>query len=769
MKTINKKLCGIMAILLLILPISSVCVYADEIDDPESGYIADDCVRLTDNSFYGGSTGMESSYDPRTKNLSTDIKDQGNTQLCWMFSTVATEEQFAMKKYGKKLNISEIHGAAAMSDCVINLENNQEYESYLPGIYTNSVNVPGTTSIALQYLTNWNSPICSTDIFKWNSNVSNEDYPNSIMETDYNFIYHNFLYLEDYDYAFSNSGSVVNLTDTKFISKDKNTVKRAIRDYAAVNVEIYMDKTYLSKNGSVQSYYSNFSSSSDTRNINHAVTIVGWDDDYPKENFKSSNRPSNDGAWLVRNSWKKGDVNPGYIWVSYEEQSFLVNTNNFGVITGLKKPSDREYMLSYDYLPLKANNNSADSTVYMANIYDVSSYQNEYSEINQVMFYRSVQNCTYNIRIIPIEDNLPTDISNYSILSTGQISGEGYTTANLSTPYSLNDEYEKYAIVVEFVPNNSDSLIYLPAEVSEYRDTTSSHLGAFEINDNESLYYVDEDGAEQIEWIDNKYKHKYNNGGSFCIRPVLHKTTTNSHYSSLSPTQINNHGSDIVININSDSPLFNIHDSANRVLYEDVDYTINDNNVTILSSYVNAVGIRNTTLYFEFNNELTKTVVINKKATLSSVSISGVPLVGDTLTSTLTCTPSRDHYDVDYQWQNSSDGITWTDIPNATDPTYVLSSEDFLKYVRVTVSAHNNGNVIYPKTKSSSATYCKVVILGDVDLNGNVNIEDATCIQCYCVNIIQLSDEQMLAADVDRDGMVTIDDATAIQKELISK
>lgn len=144
-------------------------------------------------------------------------------------------------------------------------------------------------------------------------------------------------------------------------------------------------------------------------------------------------------------------------------------------------------------------------------------------------------------------------------------------------------------------------------------------------------------------------------------------------------------------------------------------------------------------------------------------------MVGDTLISTLTCTPSRDHYDVDYQWQNSSDGITWTDIPNATDSTYILSSEDFLKYVRVTVSARNSGNVIYPKTRSYSATYCKVVILGDADLDGSITIKDATCIQRYCVDIMQFSDEQMLAADVDRDGMVTIDDATAIQKALTNK
>ena len=97
-----------MALLIALLPVSSVYVYADEVDNSRSGYVADDCVRLTDDTFYSGSTGLESAYDPRSKNLSTDIKNQGNTQLCWMYSAVATEEQYAMKKFGKKLNISEI-------------------------------------------------------------------------------------------------------------------------------------------------------------------------------------------------------------------------------------------------------------------------------------------------------------------------------------------------------------------------------------------------------------------------------------------------------------------------------------------------------------------------------------------------------------------------------------------------------------------------------------------------------------------------------------
>ena len=41
---------------------------------------------------------------------------------------------------------------------------------------------------------------------------------------------------------------------------------------------------------------------------NHAVTIVGWDDNYPKENFISEHQPTYNGAWLVKNSWGSGEL-----------------------------------------------------------------------------------------------------------------------------------------------------------------------------------------------------------------------------------------------------------------------------------------------------------------------------------------------------------------------------------------------------------------------------------------------------------------------------
>ncbi len=61
----------------------------------------------------------------------------------------------------------------------------------------------------------------------------------------------------------------------------------------------------------------------------HGVTIVGWDDNFSRNNFPESIRPKNDGAYIVLNTWQ-GYSNGYYMYVSYEDtcieaQLFAVN------------------------------------------------------------------------------------------------------------------------------------------------------------------------------------------------------------------------------------------------------------------------------------------------------------------------------------------------------------------------------------------------------------------------------------------------------------
>ena len=55
------------------------------------------------------------------------------------------------------------------------------------------------------------------------------------------------------------------------------------------------------------------------------------------------------------------------------------------------------------------------------------------------------------------------------------------------------------------------------------------------------------------------------------------------------------------------------------------------------------------------------------------------------------------------------------------------------------------------------------VLVGDTNLNEEVEIDDATLIQRYEAKMITLTETEQFAADVDFDDKVTVMDATAVQ------
>ena len=55
--------------------------------------------------------------------------------------------------------------------------------------------------------------------------------------------------------------------------------------------------------------------------VTHAVTIVGWDDNYSASNFVEGHEPPADGAWIIRNSWGDTYGNDGYFYLSYYDQT----------------------------------------------------------------------------------------------------------------------------------------------------------------------------------------------------------------------------------------------------------------------------------------------------------------------------------------------------------------------------------------------------------------------------------------------------------------
>lgn len=385
------------------------------------------------------------------------------------------------------------------------------------------------------------------------------------------------------------------------------------------------------------------------------------------------------------------------------------------------------------------------------------------------MMYLRVIDCKYDVYIAQLDSdgNLPSNIQSNSLVS-GTYDGEGYLTVNLNTPFNFTST-NKCAVIVKLTADTPYYKSYIPYEGTFQMSNTDSVINP-EINSGESFYgTVNDQGL--IEWNDCYTDDSYGvdgQKGNLIIRPILGKSTIISENITITPSEIIDNDSDVAIQIDTEVNLFAIKRSSDSTYLKQVsDYQRTDTGIILKADYINSLNNTYTELVFEFNDDITKTVTIIPILSITEVSVTGDPIIGDTLTASCVGNPVNDEYDVVYQWQSSLDGEIWTDIVGATSSSYTVTENVYNRYLRVKVNSVQNGNVSYPTEVYSDSTECKVVILGDVNLDGIVSINDCTTIQKYLASsTMVLTAEQLLAGDVNKDGVISVLDVTEIQKLL---
>ena len=132
----------------------------------------------------------------------------------------------------------------------------------------------------------------------------------------------------------------------------------------------------------------------------HAVTLVGWDDNYAKDNFNSKCRPDGNGAWIVKDSY--GTALPrdnGYIYVSYYDTTFAYTTSCAFPLVEDKDNYGTVYQ--YDEFGqviewgIPANSTQIYISGYGANLFVADKAE----ELAAVGFYATVPNASYKIMV----------------------------------------------------------------------------------------------------------------------------------------------------------------------------------------------------------------------------------------------------------------------------------------------------------------------------------------------------------------------------------
>lgn len=359
-------------------------------------------------------------YNANEEGFVTDVKNQRNTSLCWAFSLASNLETSLLTRGQKYYDLSEeqlaYFWANRVNDPLGNTPNDKITRTQ------SDYHGTGNGRVASFFLSTWSGMTTEEKVPFQSSSVT---WPDSLA-------YDTSAYMED----------------AIFSQYTVERTKQLLMEYNSVSAMIYMLDNY---------YYPDTASYSCPQSglVNHAVTIVGWDDTYSKENFPSTSGVKNDGAWIVKNSYGKNWGKNGYFYLSYEDKSITNLVSNTAVTT----PA---YPNNYFYDGAAAGTvtfpgNTINNGYYVSNIFKATAGNGKDEELGEIVTAVPQDNTDFQIQVY-------TDLKNTSDPTSGTPAYAepvdytqplaGIHTIHLNTPVKI-PQGTFYSVVIR-IPDGSN-------------------------------------------------------------------------------------------------------------------------------------------------------------------------------------------------------------------------------------------------------------------------------------------------------------------------
>lgn len=476
---------------------------------------------------------LPASFDLRSangKNLVTEVKNQSPWGDCWSFGSNGAAEVSLASALGKTTNdldFSERHTAwflntplSSNPDLLPTSAKSQAGEGQICTYSGNSRMGTGGNSLQAAQMFASGTGVTAESVAPYGNNgkaMSSSD----TWEVSDSSRFSSVARLKDYN----NLGTTVAQDNSLNTTVLKNVKSELVAGRA---IEMSYKADQAQPGASADSSYMNRDTwaqyNPNKVRPDHSVMIVGYDDSFSKDNFKTA--PDGDGAFIVKNSWghseadsglSYGDVNygsygldnSGYFYLSYYDKTISSFASfEFDGDSYSETPYDTSEKIidQYDYMPImgsSARGMGSDNFRY-GSIYTAGENQT----INSVVVYTMDNDMTPTVEVYKLNSN-----------ATNPEDGEKVGTGTATYPYnglhavSITAESgkdltinkgDKYGVSVRL--KNSSGFYYIPEQQNLSQTTASqagySFYGKAVVNQGESFIKAYNDSNSNFEWKD---------------------------------------------------------------------------------------------------------------------------------------------------------------------------------------------------------------------------------------------------------------------------
>lgn len=338
---------------------------------------------------------LPSRYDSREHGRTSPVKNQGDLGTCWAFASLLALESSLLPE--EPLDFSEDH-----------MSHDPYFQLGQEG--------GGDYIMSMAYLLSWRGPVTEEQ----------DPYGDGVSPEGLEAVKHvQAIYL--------------------LPERDRQAIKRGVMESGGVQSALYTaledgmgdSRYYRQETGAY--YYEGDAAP------NHDVVIVGWDDDFPRENFALE--PPGDGAFLCENSWGTDFGLEGFFYVSYYD-------GNLGKVslqyarTEDPDPYDRIYQT--DACGWLGQAGYGSETAWAVNVYTAGKTE---EILESVGFYTILPDSGYEVyllRDVPEKPELGEggSFSRRSLAAAGSRRLAGYDTVPLDEPVRLAPG-ERFGVMVK--------------------------------------------------------------------------------------------------------------------------------------------------------------------------------------------------------------------------------------------------------------------------------------------------------------------------------